>query len=106
MYGNTIDLVLCQLLKTSTKHLRTELLCEGLKRDIMVLQMCLKENVRIRPSDQVQMTRCHSIVYRLEWNGDIAAKGVVSPLRSGLRLTIYCQLGVHKQNRAFENDEK
>ena len=60
------------------------------------------------------MTRCHSIVYRLEWNGDIAAKGGVSPLRSGLRRTIYCQLGmvvnIFKQlcsqaNRAFKSKE-
>ena len=43
--------------------------------------------------EKVQMIQGHSIVYHLEWNGDIAAKGRVSPLRSGLRVTIYCQLG-------------
>ena len=45
--------------------------------------------------EKVQMTRDHPIVYRLEWNGNIAGKGGVLPLRSGLRLTIYCQLGLH-----------
>ena len=80
---------------------------------------CPNQALKTARVEKVQMTRGHFIVYHLEWNGDIAAKGGVSPLRSRLRLTIYYQLDTYGgkyhyfqavvftgKNWLFQNDEK